>query len=121
MMNIIAKFANEINLTKNNREILDTYKKFLTLYANTNFKDYTFIVGTDDSTGVQQNGYIKQLIKKQYHYKDKQNIFTMDLLNSYKYFFILTSNFKEHFALDISLFVDTNMAGFFANFIKNNG
>lgn len=44
----------------------------------------------------------------------------MDLLNSYKYFFILTSNFKEHFALDISLFVDTNMAGFFANFIKNN-
>lgn len=121
MMNIIAKFANEINLTKNNREILDTYKKFLTLYANTNFKDYTFIVGTDDSIGVQQNGYIKQLVKKQYHYKDKQNIFTMDLLNAYEYFFILTSNFKEHFALDMSLFVDTNMAGFFANFIKNNG
>lgn len=121
MMNIIAKFANEINLAKDNGEILATYNKFLTLYANTNFKDYTFIVGTNDSIGVQQNGYIKQLIKKQYHYKDKQNIFTMDLLNSYKYFFILTSNFKEHFGLDISLFVDTNMAGFFANFIKNNG
>lgn len=121
MMNIIAKFANEINLTKNNREILATYNKFLTLYANTNFKDYTFIVGTDDSIGVQQNGYIKQLVKKQYHYKDKQNIFTMDLLNSYEYFFILTSNFKEHFGLGMSLFVDTNMAGFFANFIKNNG
>ena len=121
MMNIIAKFANEINLTKNNGEILATYNKFLTLYANTNFKDYTFIVGTDDSIGVQQNGYIKQLVKKQYYYKDKQDIFTMDLLNSYKYFFILTSNYKEHFGLDISLFVDTNMAGFFANFIKNNG
>lgn len=95
MMNIIAKFANEINLTKNNREILDTYKKFLTLYANTNFKDYTFIVGTDDSIGVKQNGYIKQLVKKQYHYKDKQNIFTMDLLNSYKYFLYLLAISKS--------------------------
>ena len=121
MMNIIAKFANEINLTKNNGEILATYNKFLTLYASTNFKDYTFIVGTDDHIRAEKSRYIKQLIKKQYLCKDKQNIFTIDLLNSYEYFYILTSNFKEHFGLDISLFVDTNMAGFFANFIKNNG
>lgn len=120
MRDIIAQFANEINFAQNNKEILDTYKNFLVLYSDTDFKDYIFIMGTDDSIGVQSSGYIKQLIKKQYPYRDKQTIFTMDLLDSYKYFFVLSSNHKEYFGLDLSLFLDTNMAGIFANFIENS-
>lgn len=120
MRDIIAQFANEINRAQNNGDILSVYKKFLVLYSDTDFKDYIFIVGTDDSIGVQSSGYIKQLIKKQYPYRDKQTIFTMDLLDSYKYFFVLSSNHKEYFGLDLSLFLDTNMAGIFANFIENS-
>lgn len=121
MKNIIANFASEINSTKNNKDILDIYEGFLALYLNTDFRNYIFVVGTNDFVGVQSSKNIKTLIKKRYFYENKKEIFTIDLLNSYEHFLILSSNFKESFGIHLSLFLDTNMAGIFSKFITSSG
>ncbi|MBZ7986238.1 hypothetical protein AVANS14531_07795 [Campylobacter sp. Cr9] len=111
-------------------KILELYKYYLNKYDD--FKRYSFIVGTNDKTGAVDN----PLIRKYRHEPNQDtlysiknglketsqtmDLFTIDILNSYKYFMVLRSDFKEQFRTSLNITLDANVVSFIAKFIENN-
>lgn len=119
---ILYDFGNAVFDLKNNKEILDIYREFLDLYDKDGFSDYTFIVGTNDSIGVEGSKTIKNYLDKKILDGNNNIIYTYDILNSYEYFFVLKKDLKdERFGIHFSLFLDTNVAGLFSKFIETKG
>lgn len=115
----LIDFSNQIITLENNREIVEAYKGYLQKYSHTDFGDYTFIVGTNDSIGVSDSNFIKSLSNKQFSIDDR-TIYTYDILNNYQYCLLLNKNFEENFGIHVSCVIDTNIAGLFSKFISEN-
>lgn len=103
---IIKIFCKEITNLKENRQIVSIYKRYLSEYPN--FKDYVFIVGTNDKSFISQD-LLCQIFDLTY---DKFSI--KSPLSNYKYILILDKNIdKKDKQIDISIYVDSNSLGLF--------
>ncbi|MBT0881318.1 hypothetical protein, partial [Campylobacter sp. 2018MI27] len=127
---VYLEFVEKLQKVSSNYELLELYKRYLNKYDD--FKRYSFIVGTNDKIGAVDN----PLIRKYRHEPNQatfysiknglketsqtMDLFTIDILNSYKYFMVLRSDFKEGFKVSLNMTLDTNIASFIIKFIKNN-
>lgn len=119
---MVKEFLLEVLNLKSNKDILDSYRNFLNT-CNEGEK-YTFIVGTNDSIGVQQSRDIKRMIDREYDVEGKSNkIYTYDIFPNYEYFICLDPGMFSNkiFGIELSLCLDTNMAGLFSEFIETGG
>ncbi|HJE65595.1 MAG TPA: hypothetical protein K8V51_00845 [Campylobacter avium] len=119
---MVKEFLRKVLNLKRNKDIFDSYRNFLN--ACHEGEKYTFIVGTNDSIGVQQSKDIKRMIDREYDVEGKSNkIYTYDIFPNYEYFICLDPGMFSNkiFGIELSLCLDTNTAGLFSEFIETGG
>lgn len=123
---VYLEFVEKLQKVSSNYELLELYKRYLNKYDD--FKRYSFIVGTNDKIGAVDNPLIRKYRHEPnqatlYSIKNGSNdtpLYVVDILNPYKYFMVLRSDFKEQFRVSVNMTLDINIVSFIAKFIENN-
>lgn len=115
----LEKFLQEITYLDKNTDIYKIYRSFLSDCIDSS--EFSFIVGTNDSIGVEHSKKLREFHGTYDLEGGKNKIYVYDSISDFDYILYLDKDFTEQIPIYLHIILDANLIGIFSNFIETNG